>query len=72
MEGRLRERVEYGRAIRQRALCLIEAHGVSAPRLCAAAAAEAGLPAADRNFLTMVGARIARLQAPHPRAARSG
>lgn len=64
MDRRLRERVEYGRAIRQRALCLIEAHGPTARGHCTAAADEAGLPEADRSFLTMVAARIARMQAP--------
>jgi len=68
MERRLCERVEYGRAIRLRALCLIEAHGEAAPGLCASAAAEEGLPEAERRFLAMVGARIARLQTPVPRA----
>lgn len=72
MERRLRERVEYGRAIRQRALCLIDAHGADATGRCADAAQAAGLPEADRAFLAMVGARIARLQAPAPRAAFGG
>lgn len=62
MQRHLRERVEYGRAVRRRALCLMDAHGPSARLLCSEAATVAGLPVAERHFLQAVEARIARLQ----------
>src|SRR3954462_4270215 len=41
----LQERVEYGRAIRQRAMCLIETHGTEAAEEALRAAREPGLAA---------------------------
>jgi hypothetical protein len=63
MSQRLMSRVEYGDAIRIRALCLMEAHGRDAEEIVRQAAAEAGLTAADRSFLDAVAERLVRLGA---------
>ena len=56
----LEERVAYGRSIRQRASCLIDAHGPEAEAEALKAAGEPGLAAAERSFWEAVAARIAR------------
>lgn len=63
MSPQLEDRIAYGRAIRVRALCLIEAHGRAAEAMVRDATAEAGLPFAERSFLEAVAARIARFSA---------
>lgn len=67
MSPRLRARIEYGRVVRIRALCLIEAHGHSAGAVARQASSDSGLPIAERNFLEAVAARVARLNAAPPR-----
>jgi hypothetical protein len=67
MITRLHDRIAYGRAIRDRALCLIEAHGVHAAELARDAGSETGLPEAQRGFWMAVAERIERLE-----IARSG
>ena len=62
----LQERVEYGRAIRERAICLAEAHGAEAAAEALRAADEPGLAAAERSFWEAVAARLARQNAPVP------
>jgi hypothetical protein len=61
--ARLHDRIAYGRAIRDRALCLIEAHGVHAAGLARDAASEMGLPEPQRVFWDSVAARIDRIAA---------
>ena len=56
----LEERIAYGRSIRQRASCLIEAHGADARAEALEAAEEPGVAAAERSFWMAVAARIAR------------
>ena len=56
----LEERVAYGRSIRQRASCLIDAHGPEARAEALRAAEEPGLAAAERSFWEAVAARVAR------------
>jgi hypothetical protein len=64
----LEERVAYGRAVRERALCLIEAHGARAIEVLHDAVGEAGLPIGERLFLEAVSARLDRLaRAPRGR-----
>ena len=46
----LEERVAYGRSIRQRASCLIDAHGPRAEAEALLAAEEPGLAAAEQSF----------------------
>ena len=53
-------RIAYGRSIRQRAICLIEAHGRQAQDEALRAAQEPGLAAADRSFWEAVAARVER------------
>ena len=53
-------RIAYGRSIRHRALCLIEAHGTEAEDEALRASLEPGLPAAERSFWEAVAARVAR------------
>jgi len=53
-------RVAYGRSIRERASCLLAAHGAQAEDEALRAAAEPGLAAADRSFWQAVAARLAR------------
>jgi hypothetical protein len=60
MVPRLQERVAYGRSIRERASCLLEAHGPEARTEALRAAAQPGLGAAERSFWVAVAARIAR------------
>jgi hypothetical protein len=54
-------RIAYGREVRLRAACLIEAHGQAAEAEAWLAAGEPGIPAAERNFWEAVAARLARL-----------
>ncbi|HYN46085.1 MAG TPA: hypothetical protein VES64_05295 [Allosphingosinicella sp.] len=61
MHPLLAERVDYGRAIRDRAACLLEAHGPLAEGEALKGAREPGVAAAERNFWEAVAARIARL-----------
>ena len=56
----LEARVAYGRSIRQRAVCLLEAHGPEAEAEARRAACEPGLAAAERSFWEAVAARVAR------------
>ena len=56
----LEARIAYGRSIRQRAICLIEAHGRQAQDEALRAAQEPGLAAADRSFWEAVAARVER------------
>jgi hypothetical protein len=56
----LEQRVAYGRSIRQRAICLLDAHGAAAEAEARRAAAEPGLAAAERSFWEAVAARVAR------------
>ncbi len=56
----LQERVAYGRSIRQRASCLLDAHGAEAQAEALRAAEEPGLAAAERSFWEAVAARVAR------------
>ncbi|HET9069927.1 MAG TPA: hypothetical protein VFN28_14885 [Amaricoccus sp.] len=56
----LEERIAYGRSIRQRARCLIDAHGSGACAEALRAAGEPGVAAAERSFWTAVAARVAR------------
>ncbi len=60
MPVNLELRIAYGRSIRHRALCLIEAHGAEAEDEALRASVEPGLPAAERSFWEAVAARIAR------------
>ncbi len=60
MEDRIEERVAYGRTIRARAVCLIEAHGPEAWAEALRAAEEPGIAAGERAFWESVAARIAR------------
>ena len=57
------ERVAYGRSIRQRALCLLDAHGPEAEAEALCAAQEPGITEAERYFLEAVASRLARLTA---------
>ena len=57
-------RIAYGRRISDRAAWLLEAHGAArALAEAESAAAEPGLPEAERAFWLAVAARIARLAA---------
>ena len=56
----LQERVAYGRSIRERASCLLEAHGPEARDEALRAAQEPGLAAAERSFWEAVAARVSR------------
>jgi hypothetical protein len=67
MPAALDDRIAYGRAIRHRAECLIDAHGTTATDEARRAAAEPGLSEADRHFWQAVAERLARLAAPQPR-----
>jgi hypothetical protein len=66
MLPRLQDRIAYGRSIRERALCLVEAHGPDAEALALDAAAEVGLPAPQSSFWQAVAVRAARLSAARP------
>jgi hypothetical protein len=60
-------RVAYGRSIRERAICLLDAHGALAEGEALRAADEPGLAASDRSFWQAVAARLAReLAEPRP------
>lgn len=56
----LDERIAYGRRIRERALCLLDAYGESALDQARQAAEEPGIPAAERSFWSAVADRIVR------------
>jgi hypothetical protein len=56
------KRIDLGRSVRARALCMMEAHGHEAERAARAAAREAGVSAAERNFWELVADRVARIQ----------
>lgn len=60
MHSHLEERVAYGRSIRHRAACLLEAHGREAAAEALRAADEPGLADAERSFWEAVAARLAR------------
>jgi hypothetical protein len=60
MVPHLQERVAYGRSIRERARCLLEAHGPAAVSEALRAAQEPGLGAAERSFWEAVAARVVR------------
>lgn len=66
----LEKRVAYGRSIRQRARCLVDAHGPRAEAEALQAAGEPGIAAADQSFWTAVAARIARCHAGSAAAPR--
>lgn len=69
MSPRLRDRIDYGRMVRVRALCLVEAHGAAAEAMLRSACSDPGLPIAEQTFLQAVAARVARLSlAPPPLA----
>jgi hypothetical protein len=61
MLASIEERVAYGRSIRDRAECLLEAHGPEAEAEALSAAGEPGMAAADRAFWEAVAARVSRL-----------
>jgi hypothetical protein len=65
MPAALDARIAYGRVIRHRAECLIDAHGAAAAEEARLAAAEPGLSEADRHFWQAVADRLVRLTAPH-------
>jgi hypothetical protein len=56
----IEDRVAYGRSIRTRALCLLDAHGAQAEVEAWSAAREPGLAEAERSFLEAVAARVSR------------
>jgi hypothetical protein len=56
----IEQRIAYGRSIRQRAACLLDAHGIFAREEALAAAREPGLAEAERCFWEAVAARVAR------------
>ena len=60
MHQALADRIEYGRAIRLRAECLLDAHGRTAAAH-ARLAALASRAEAERSFLEAVAARVTRL-----------
>ena len=60
MVDRIEERAAYGRTIRERALCLMYAHGPEAWAEAVRAAREPGIAAGERSFWEAVAARIAR------------
>jgi hypothetical protein len=60
MVERVEMRAAYGRSIRERALCMLDAHGVEAWAEARRAAGEPGLGAGERSFWEAVAARIAR------------
>jgi len=63
MKPELEKRIAYGRSIRERAECLIAAHGPSAEIEARLAAAMAGTLAAERRFWEAVAERVARVTA---------
>lgn len=60
MLERLEARAIYGRNIRERALCLLEAHGPAAWGEALNAAREPGIAETERQFWEAVAARVAR------------
>jgi hypothetical protein len=56
----MEERIAYGRAIRHRAMCLIESYGAAAETEALRAAEEPGLAAAERSFWHSVANRVSR------------
>jgi hypothetical protein len=62
----LEERIAYGRRIRERADLLLEAYGEAALEQARTAAAEPGMPAAERSFWSSVADRILRSTAVAP------
>lgn len=64
MRDFMRERIAYGRHIRERAEHMLEAHGPQAEAEALSAAQEPGAAAAERSFWESVAARIARQRAP--------
>ena len=60
------DRIEYGRRIRERAACLVEAHGRRAETTALRAAQIEGIPETERCFWEAVAARASRLTSdPH-------
>jgi hypothetical protein len=59
----IEERVAYGRSIRQRALCFLDAHGTYAEAEALNAALEPGIGEAERCFMEAVAGRVARMLA---------
>lgn len=72
MSDTLSKRVDLGRSVRARALCMMEAHGPEAERAARAAAREPGVSAANRNFWELVADRVARIRRGNDVAARTG
>lgn len=70
MRPELEERIAYGRAVRERAVCLMAAHGVDAGPMAHAAATDPALPMAHRLFFEAVERRIERIAAA-PRRSRA-
>jgi hypothetical protein len=60
MVEKLEERAAYGRTIRHRAVCLLEAHGPEAWAEALRASREPGIADAERSFWEAVAARVAR------------
>jgi hypothetical protein len=56
----IEDRVAYGRSVRLRALCLLDAHGPLAEAEAWSAAREPGLADAERSFLEAVAGRVSR------------
>jgi hypothetical protein len=56
----IEERIAYGRSIRQRAACLLEAYGPMAQTEALKAAREPGMAEAERVFWEAVASRVAR------------
>ena len=56
----IEERIAYGRSIRDRAACLLDAHGALAEAEALKAAREPGVAEAERCFWEAVAARVAR------------
>ncbi len=63
MRQSLVERIEYGRAIRDRAACLAEAHGRAAVAVARMAARTAGEAMGEQLFWEAVADRLERLRA---------
>jgi hypothetical protein len=63
MTPQMKERIAYGRSIRARAACLIDAHGELAQLEARIAAGDRDLTEADRLFWEAVAGRVARQSA---------
>lgn len=60
------DRIEYGRKVRERAACLVDAHGRRAATKALSAAQVEGIADAERCFWEAVAARASRLTSdPH-------